>query len=601
MATVPLSGSDIRLLSSVPFSNDYKNTRWFETVTEQTNYFIGKPAVHTMGNVTPTYFKNKDGKSYVAVNKSIDDLWSTNYMMFRNTSYNSKWFYAFVTHLEYVNNSVTHVYFEIDVFQTWKFDMTFKPSYVVREHCKLWNSDGTPVINTVDEGLNYGTEMDNVYSINHIPNNGYKWLVILAKQPMHQNQAKVVTPVVVGSPQPLSIYLVPFKDDDTVAYMNIVKENATVLTSKPTDVLKGLYTDTDAVNNIVSLYITDYIGIPFTFEPPEVGAPDVITFPDNGNLVKSAQISDGSTGFFNCLYVKKIIDFSPNVEIFTNKYYGYKSVSESKLLMYPYTQLILDDFKGNRIVLKNEYITSNDIEITLKGSLGVSNKTSYSITNYNYDGSGNQLAIADETALINNEPNDIPIITDLLSAYIQGNKNSIRSQMNSIEFNGYANVASSGFGAMASGLTGNAVGVANGIQGMVTGAGNTVLQLQAIQAKNKDIANTPPSIAKMGSNTSYTLGNNYNGLFIIKKQIKDEYIRKLEDFFNMFGYKLNEVKVPNFHTRQYWNYVQTKNCIIQANINNEDLQELKNIFDNGITLWHTDDIGNYSLSNGVIA
>jgi hypothetical protein len=39
---------------------------------------------------------------------------------------------------------------------------------------------------------------------------------------------------------------------------------------------------------------------------------------------------------------------------------------------------------------------------------------------------------------------------------------------------------------------------------------------------------------------------------------------------------------------------------IQGNFNNEDLNELKAIFDNGITLWHTDDIGNYSLDNGVI-
>jgi hypothetical protein len=137
--------------------------------------------------------------------------------------------------------------------------------------------------------------------------------------------------------------------------------------------------------------------------------------------------------------------------------------------------------------------------------------------------------------------------------------------------------------------------------GIVQGAGNSVLQMQALQAKQKDIDNIPPSIAKMGSNTAYDFGNGYRGIYVIKKQIKDEYIKKLEDFFNMFGYKLNEVKIPNFHTRQNWNYVQTANCNITGNMNNEDLQELKQIFDNGITLWHTDDIGNYSLSNGVIA
>jgi hypothetical protein len=104
----------------------------------------------------------------------------------------------------------------------------------------------------------------------------------------------------------------------------------------------------------------------------------------------------------------------------------------------------------------------------------------------------------------------------------------------------------------------------------------------------------------MGSNTAFDYGNDYTGLYIIKKQIKPEYRKKIGDFFNMFGYKVNEVKTPNFHTRQNWNYVQTSSCMILGDFNNEDLQELKSIFDNGITLWHTEDVGNYTLENGVI-
>jgi uncharacterized membrane protein YvbJ len=105
----------------------------------------------------------------------------------------------------------------------------------------------------------------------------------------------------------------------------------------------------------------------------------------------------------------------------------------------------------------------------------------------------------------------------------------------------------------------------------------------------------------MGSNSNFDYGNYFYGMYLIKKQIKPEYIKKLTDFFNMFGYKKNEVKIPNLHTRQYWNYVQTLNCMITGDMNNQDLQIVKNIFDNGITLWHTDDIGNYALTNEVIA
>ena len=34
-----------------------------------------------------------------------------------------------------------------------------------------------------------------------------------------------------------------------------------------------------------------------------------------------------------------------------------------------------------------------------------------------------------------------------------------------------------------------------------------------------------------------------------------------------------------------------------GNIDLDQLKKLRNIFDNVVTLWHTDDIGNYSLSN----
>lgn len=590
MATVPLSGSNIRLLSGVPFSNDYKNTRWFDTQSLQTTYFNNRTVVHAISQAN---FQRIEGQHFISVNKSIDDLWGVNYLMFQNTSYNSKWFYAFVTKIEYVQKNTTYVHFQIDVLQTWKFEMNFKPSFVIREHCKLWNSDGTPVINTVDEGLNYGSEYDTTFVQNYQPNGGYKWLVIVTKNPIHTGVPQEITPTVIGVPQPLTVYLLPFKDDDTIPNIFLEKLNVGVMLSKPSEVLTNIYKGVSAVNNVVSLYITDYTGIPTIYSG------GLITFPTNSNDIEPAQIPNGSD-YFNCLYVKKVLDFDTLTQPFGDKYSGYNPVKESKLLMYPYCNTILDDFKGNRVVFKNEYINNSQLEVIVKGSLGTSNKTSYGIKDYNFNANGLKDELSDEYALINSEPNDVPIITDMLSAYLQGNRNSLAVQKASINFNGMTDAIGGGIGAIASGMTGNGVGVASGITGVVQGAGNTVLQLQGLEAKKQDIANTPPNITKQGSNTSYTIGNNYNGVYVIKKQIKSEYIKKLENFFKMFGYKVNEVKTPNFHTRQNWNYIQTSSCNITGNFNNSDLNELKSVFDNGITLWHTDNVCDYSLENEVI-
>jgi hypothetical protein len=594
MATVPLSGTNIRLLSGVPFSNDYKHSRWFDTSSAQETYFLGKTVVYSIPDNT---FQRIEGKNFISVNQNIDALWGVNYVMFQNTSYNVKWFYGFVTKLEYKNKNTTYVHFEIDVLQTWMFTMNFKPSYVVREHCPLWNADGSPVVDLLDEGLDYGTEYDTVFTYQYQPNSGWKWLVILAKTPMHSGSNTVATPTVIGTPQPLTVYMIPFKDNDTVPPV-LLKDGTGVLISKPTDVLTNLYSADDAVNNVVSLYITDYTGIPIDITA------DGISFPDNSNEIEAAQIQGATAGeYFNCLYVKKVNEFSSSTQNIGDVYAGYRSVTESKLMMYPYTLLILDDFKGNRVTYKNEFIYNNQLAITTKGSLGSSNKTSFGIKDYNYGSDADtdlKESMSDEFALINNTPNDIPILNDMLAAFLQGNRNSLQNQRNQIEFNGIANGISNGIGVVMGAASMNPMLAGASGGNYAKGMASTYFQLQSQAAKQQDIANVPPSISKMGSNTSYTIGNKYNGVYIIKKQIKVDYQKKLEDFFNVFGYKKNEVKLPNFHTREYWNYVQTSGCVITGNFNNEDLQELKSVFDNGITLWHSDDIGNYALENGVI-
>src|SRR5690625_2897117 len=152
----------------------------------------------------------------------------------------------------------------------------------------------------------------------------------------------------------------------------------------------------------------------------------------------------------------------------------------------------------------------------------------------------------------------------------------------SIGFNALMNTIGSGLSGVASGMSRNPVGIGQAGVNVVQGMGNSILEMQGMLAKIDDISNVPPQLNRMGSNTPFDYGNGYHGIYVIKKQIRKEYRRILGDFFKMFGYKTNEVKIPNFRTRQNWNYVQTESCVITGNFNNEDLQELKNIFDNGI-------------------
>jgi len=598
MATVPLSGTNIRLMSGVPFNNDYKNTRWFDTVSQQTSYFLSKPVTYTENDHT---FQRIEGRHFVKVNKSIDELWGTNYMMFQNSNYNTKWFYGFVTKLEYVQRNMTYVHFQIDVFQTWKFEMNFKPSYVVREHCPLWELDGSPVVNTIDEGLDYGQHYETVQVTNYRPSEDIMFLVIVAKENMHQPAGLQIVPNYNGMPQPLTYYIVPFRlvGNEPIVMMDgePIGDLSDVLLT-----LKVLSSSEVAVNNIASLYVTDYVG-----KDLAVGG-GTVSF--DSESFEVAHISDNKNGNIRVMWVKNINEYESKFTNLGNKYDGFESVKESKLMMYPYCVTVLDDFKGNRITVKNEHIKDRDLNIRVMGSLGTSHKTSYSVDNYLIDNGlmyDDMVSMALENAIISNNPNDISVISDYLSAYLQGNRNTIENQKSAIMWNGTIGALTGGAvgGAQSTwvskgGMMANPIGVgAAGLQ-TVTGVGNAIIEMQGIQAKQKDIDNTPAQMVKMGGNTAFDFGNSLTGIYIVKKQLTREYREKLEDFFNMFGYKVDRVKIPNFKTRRYWNYVQTLNCNIIGNMNNDDLTELKRVFDNGITFWHTEDVGNYALENEVI-
>jgi hypothetical protein len=576
--------TEVRLCSNVPLLNTYEHQRTFTDATSQASYFIGK-AAHTFLDFT---YVRQDGS--IKVPKGRDSLYNCNYLMFRNSDFSGKWFYAFITKLEYVNPDTTKVYFELDVYQTWQFNITFNPSFVVREHQKRFNADGSPVINTVDEGIDYGSEYVTKSITQFVPYDDVFFLVIVATQKMDTNNGGEITPTLNGSPQPLSYYIHPFRMDGTTPTVSL--DGTVVNMSSVSDVLKGLYTQEGAVNNIAALYVTEYPGVNLTYA--------------GGTLALSmanfdhATIQD-TTNTFNTLYVKSVPTYQTMYKNYGDKYAGFTSVTESKLLMHPYTVTVLSDLKGNHQDIKNEYIESPDLALTVKGSLGTSNKVSYNVQNYLMS---NLLTNAEEAALqngiINNNPNDVPIISDLLAAYLQGNRNSLQNQQNQIQFNAISGLAGSvanGLGAALGRNPGGAIGAAvDGGMGFM----NSYFQIAGLQAKQKDLDTMPPQLSRLGGNTAFDYGNDIKGLYIIKKEITPEYRKKLTDFFKMFGYKTNELKTPNVKSRQHFNYIQTTGANITGNVPQDDINKIKTMFNNGVTLWHGDWVGDYGLSNGEV-
>lgn len=581
MLVVPQT--EVRLLSNVPLLNTYEHQLTFASTAAQASYFMGK-AAHTFTDFT---YVKEDGS--IKVPKGRDKLYNCNYVMFKNGDFSSKWFYGFVTKLEYINPDTTKVHFELDVYQTWQFAFTFRPSFIEREHAKRWNADGTPVINTVDEGLDYGSEYEVVDVKKWQPFEGVFFLIIVSTERMDVNGTGI-TPTVNGSPQPLTYYIHPFKLDGTSPAFFIDGFNINL--SPISDVLKGLYTQEGAVGNIASLYVTEYFG--YDIAQTEAGSLAITDM----SVLEHVTVQDDASSF-NTLRLVQLPKYE-NKEISTgNKYNGFYSTDESKLFMHPYTVTVLSDMKGNQQEIKNEYVQSEFLTITVKGSLGTSNKISYNVKDYLMDESrfldGHEVAIS--TGIVNNSPNDVPVITDMLSAYLQGNRNQIENQKNSIIYGGVANTVGNLFGGIGSAIAGNPVGAVSAGASMLTGYANAYFAIEGMQAKKQDIDTVPSQLNKLGGNTAFDYGNDYRGLYIIKKQITAEYRTRLAAFFKMFGYKTNTVKTPNLKSRQHFNFIKTLGANVTGDVPQDDLTVIKKMFDNGVTLWHGDYVGDYTKLN----
>lgn len=118
----------IYFLEGVPLDSSYKNTIYFLTREAQTNYFLGK-AKFSMLDCT---FQRQEQR--IRVNRPVSDCYHINYLMWQNTSYSTKWFYAFVNRVEYINDGCTWIYFQIDVLQTYHFNYKLGYCYVDRMH-----------------------------------------------------------------------------------------------------------------------------------------------------------------------------------------------------------------------------------------------------------------------------------------------------------------------------------------------------------------------------------------------------------------------------------------------------------------------------------
>ena len=520
--------SDIILLKC-PLEIDSLNQISFANATAQYNYFYGLPKL-SMDDAT---YQRKDGRLYF--DEDFDTCLTYNYCMYRNTNYSTKWFYAFVTDLRFESNNSCSCQLKTDVFQTWQFDMTLKKSFIERSHVAK-NTD-TVGAYLVPEGLETGEYTTYLHYVDNI--------------------SSAVNSIILGCT------INPF----TSTTSNIHVYN---------DIYNGLMSGcgyykwgTNEINALLSRiqHLAD-IGqsdtIVTLFMYPSDWAP-------YNNSSVDTKVKPSSTPLTYDYGVPKI----DSLDGYTPK--------NKKCLTYPYCYIMASNGIGTANIYHQE-LWSVDTDPTHDGTGGTYNTYnkmvmrrwavlcpggSTRVTPINYNGSGINI---DEGFTLGKFP-QLSWPVDLYTNWEVQNGCNILGM----------NLTASQTGFLGAGLQ-TLVGTVTGDVGNIAGGLRGIFGTMQQQYQHSLL---PQSIGGNINSGDVSAIANLMAFQYQKVGIKAEFARNIDNYFEMFGYKLNSVAVPNTSSRSNWNYIKTIDVNITGNIPTQDMQELKALYNNGFTIWHT--------------
>lgn len=192
-------------------------------------------------------------------------------------------------------------------------------------------------------------------------------------------------------------------------------------------------------------------------------------------------------------------------------------------------------------------------------------------------------------------------ISSLVGSGLGLSQSAIQNQINTKQTNMQNANALANASAQAS-ANSQSTAIGNALRNLATSYQNTTnIQnaLDSYNAKIHDAQATADSIVSGSNDLLRVQALDLSTLVLYAYKPTQEYIDKLNQIWNMRGYATNTIDYPNLHSKFLWNYIQTVKCDISGDgIDPSDLEKIKRVFDNGITLWHDKHIGDYSRNNG---
>lgn len=247
-----------------------------------------------------------------------------------------------------------------------------------------------------------------------------------------------------------------------------------------------------------------------------------------------------------------------------------------KCFIYPYNYMVLTNNSGGNTIIKYELFDTdnptdpaNFVHFEVVGS----NPTLY-VVPFGYKGQDLNYECSVTYA---NFP-QLPWNYDYFKNWQALNSNTLATDF-----------ISSGFNLTTAAATGNIGSVINGI-------GSIANKVAGMTDKSKIPEETRGHI--QGNALIYSGGA---GCFVRCECVKAEYINIIDDYFTRYGYLVNSVRKPLLRNRKNFDYIETDGMNLSGGVPSDDLTELCQIFDNGLTIWHNPEtFGDYDVDNSPI-
>lgn len=490
--------------------------------------------------------------------------------------------YAFITNFEYINANATRVYFAVDKFTTYCRDIQYKECLIEREHD---DENHQFYYDFINEDFQYESD-EHTYKISDYSMSEIVLIVCEGNVnkkyfPRDTSSIGAATEysdktqcVIFGIPSSYGIY--PIYKKDIKTFLTHISEVGNA------DLIKAI------------------IPLPFGFNRYMNGNVEIsdlalanqtdrkLDYVTEEHFIVRKLVSLGTSKAE--LPYKNLTEITANTFEYSVTFdlpTGNKPIRNNKTLSY----ITIGIYGNDTITYKTHWLKSNKITFVMKPIQLI---PSLNLAIYIKDGDG-----INDLSLITNYTTSIDLMQYQFSydtfiqnlanetvnintkKYIQSS-NYIKSILTSAIILG--SVAATPISAGASlGLGLSAVGT------MTAGSFNY----------NNDEEKIKNSIAQTGAdksittsslpwNTKYVLG--CLGFYLTVSYPNHTYITMIDDYFSAYGYKTNRIGKPRFITgatgnRKLYNYIKTTNCNYILNRPFEDINEIRQLFNNGVRMW----------------